>query len=118
MSSIGVAPRAAISTSGARVEASRRNGAKSRGPRTPEGKTGSSRNALKHGMRAVKHVVLPQEDAVEFRALEAALTDERAPDGALQSILVGRIARAGWRLERLEVELSEERNYGDGPASR
>jgi hypothetical protein len=37
MSSAGAAPRAAIPISNARAEASRKNGAKSRGPRTEEG---------------------------------------------------------------------------------
>ena len=119
MSSVGAAPRAAVPASNVRAEASRKNGARSRGPKTPEGKTRSAQNALKHGLRAEKYVVLPDENAAEFAALEAALRDELAPEGALQSILVGRIARAAWRLERaerLEVELFEERRYGDaGP---
>ena len=112
MSSAGAAPRAAVPVSNARAEASRRNGAKSRGPKTPEGKARSAQNALKHGMRAQKYVVLPEEDAAAFAALEAALTLELAPQGVLQSILVGRIARAAWRLERaarIEVELFAER---------
>jgi hypothetical protein len=62
--------------SSARAAASRRNGAKSRGPKTPEGKARSAQNALKHGLRAQKHVVLPGESATEFAALEAALLQE------------------------------------------
>jgi hypothetical protein len=117
MSSAGAAPRAAVPTSNARAEASRRNGAKSRGPKSPEGKARSSRNALKHGLRAERYVLLPDEDRAEFRALEAALEGELAPAGTLQGILVGRIARAIWRLERaeqLEVELFEWRRRQGG----
>ena len=68
MSSPQAAPGAAVSL---RAEASRRNGAKSCGPKTPEGKARSAQNALKHGFRAQKHMVLPGEDAAEFAALEA-----------------------------------------------
>ena len=63
-------------------------------------------------MRAQKYLVLPEEDAAAFAALEAALAEELAPQGVLQSILVGRIARAAWRLERaerIEVDLFAER---------
>jgi hypothetical protein len=92
----------------ARAEASRRNGAKSRGPKTGEGKARAAQNALKHGLRAQKYVVLPSEDAAEFGALEAALIEELAPEGALQSVLAQRVVAATWRLERaerLEAEL-------------
>jgi hypothetical protein len=104
----------------ARAEASRRNGARSKGPRTPEGKARSAQNALKHGLRAEKFVVVGDEDPQEFAALEAALTGELAPEGALQTLLVGRIVRAAWRLERaerIEAELFERHMdgpYGDG----
>jgi hypothetical protein len=115
-SSVGAAPRAAVPVSNARAEASRRNGAKSRGPKTPEGKARSVQNALKHGLRAEKHVVLPDEDAAEFAALEAALLEELAPVGALQTVLARRVAVAAWRLaraDRIEAELFEERRYAD-----
>jgi hypothetical protein len=119
MSSVGAAPRAAVTASSARAEASRKNGARSRGPKTPEGKARSARNALKHGLRAEKYLVLPDEDAAELRALESALVEELAPAGALQTILAGRIARAAWRLmraDRLEVEVFAERHFpGHGP---
>ena len=101
----------------ARAEASRRNGAKSRGPKTLNGKARSSRNALKHGLRAQKHMVLPDEDAAEFEALEASLIDELAPDGVLQTLLVKRIAASAWRMgraERIEVEIFAENALPDG----
>jgi hypothetical protein len=97
-----------ICLSPARAAASRRNGAKSSGPKTPEGKARSARNALKHGMRAQKCVVLPGERASAFAAFEAALLEELAPEGALQAMLAQRVIAASWRLaraERLEAEL-------------
>ena len=103
--------------SDARAEASRKNGAKSRGPKTPGGKARSAKNALKHGLRAQKYMVLPDEDAAEFAALQAALMDELAPDGVLQGVLAQRIVAAVWRLsraERLEVELFEENGLPGG----
>jgi hypothetical protein len=111
MSSPKAAPGAAASNaaaslaallSPARAEASRKNGAKSRGPKTPEGKARASKNALKHGSRAEKHVVVEGECPKTFAAFEAALVDDLAPEGALQSLLAGRIVRAAWRLERAE----------------
>ena len=114
MSSVGAAPRAAAPMSNARAAASRRNGARSHGPKTPEGKARSAQNALKHGMRAQKYVVLPQEDAAAFAALETAILAELAPEGALQTLLARRVAVAAWRLERadrLEAEVLEFRGY-------
>jgi hypothetical protein len=95
----------------ARAAASRCNGAKSRGPKTVEGKARSAQNALKHGFRAQKHMVLPGENAAEFAELEAALMEELAPEGALQAALAQRVVSAIWRLsraERLEAELFAE----------
>jgi hypothetical protein len=86
----------------ARAEASRRNGAKSKGPKTAEGKARSARNALKHGLRAEKFVVVGDEDPQEFAAFEAAMLDSLSPQDALQSFFAGRIVRAAWRLERAE----------------
>jgi hypothetical protein len=117
MSSVGAAPRAAVPVSNARAAASRKNGARSRGPVSPEGRARSARNALKHGLRAQKHVVPPDEDAAEFAALEAALTLELAPVGALQAVLAERIAAAAWRLaraDRIEAELLVYRCGDDG----
>jgi hypothetical protein len=114
MSNVGAARSAAAPISNARAAASRRNGAKSCGPKTPEGKARAAQNALKHGMRAQKHVLLPQEDAAAFAALETAILAELAPKGALQTLLARRIAVAAWRLERadrLEAEVLEVRSH-------
>jgi hypothetical protein len=100
--------------SNARAAASRKNGARSRGPKTPEGKGRAAQNALKHGMRARKYVLLPQEDAAAFAALESAIVAELAPVGVLQTLLARRVAVAAWRLERadrLEAEVLEFRSY-------
>jgi hypothetical protein len=88
--------------SSARAEASRRNGAKSKGPKTAEGKARSAQNALKHGLRAQKHMLLPGESAADYQRFEAALLEERAPEGALQTVLARRVVAAAWRLERAE----------------
>jgi hypothetical protein len=93
-----------------------RTAAHARGPRTDEGKARAAQNALKHGLRAQKYLVLPEEDAAEFAALEAALVEELAPVGVLQAVLARRVAVAAWRLaraDRLEVELFEERGYAN-----
>jgi hypothetical protein len=93
---------AALPSLNPRAEASRINGAKSRGPKTALGKARSSRNALKHGLCAETFVAFGDEDQEAFEAVETALEDELAPQGVLQRLLVGRIARAAWRLGRAE----------------
>jgi hypothetical protein len=100
----------------ARAEASRKNGARSRGPKTAEGKARASRNALKHGLCASRHVIVDGESPEEFAAFEAALVADLAPAGALQMLLAGRIARAAWRLERAErIEAELFARKMDGP---
>ncbi|MGI9491863.1 MAG: hypothetical protein ACR2QF_05610 [Geminicoccaceae bacterium] len=49
-----------------RAEASRRNGAKSKGPMTTDGKARASKNALKHGLRAASTVLLDGEEEADF----------------------------------------------------
>jgi hypothetical protein len=100
MSNTGAASLAALSP--ARAAASRRNGAKSRGPKTPEGKARSALNALKHGLCAGKAVVIGDEDWDMFDELEAALIEEMAPQSPMQAVLARRIVLATWRLERVE----------------
>ena len=59
----------------AQAEASRLNGARSRGPATPEGKERSRWNALRHGLAAEKVVVLGEE-AAAFEEYRQAFYDD------------------------------------------
>ena len=130
MSRSGAAPRAAVPVPGARQarrnpseQCPRRGQSQERRQvaraEEPEGKARSAQNALKHGMRAQKYVLLPQEDAAAFAALETAIVAELAPEGVLQTLLARRVAVAAWRLERadrMEAEVLEFRSYEDANA--
>jgi hypothetical protein len=99
---------AAVHLFSARAAASRANGAKSKGPRTAEGKARASQNALKHGMCAKKFLLLPYDSRAEFAALESALLEQLRPEGALETLLARRLIAAAWRLaraDRLEFEM-------------
>jgi hypothetical protein len=92
----------------AQIEASRRNGARSKGPVTPEGKRRSSANALKHGLDALHHLVLADEDPHELEGLTGRFLAELGPESELEARLVRRLAVAFWkgeRAERMEVAL-------------
>ena len=89
-------------STGARALASRRNGARSRGPRTAAGKARVARNALKHGLSARTVVLLDDEDGEAFAAFAAATRRELAPVGQFQAALVARIATAAWRAHRAD----------------
>ena len=92
----------------AQIEASRRNGARSRGPVTEEGKARASRNALKHGLTAMHHLVLEDEAPSELEELTARLLVEFDPKSEIEARLARRMAIAFWkgeRAERIEVAL-------------
>ena len=94
--------------SAAQIAASRRNGARSNGPVTPEGKARASRNALKHGLCAMRHLVLEDEVPDELEALIAHLAAEVGATSEIEARLARRLAIAFWkgeRAERIEVAL-------------
>jgi hypothetical protein len=64
------------------IEANRSNALNGKGPRTPEGKARSSRNALTHGLTA-KEIVIPGEDVAAYRSFEQRLIDDLQPNGSL-----------------------------------
>src|SRR5262245_38388233 len=74
-----------------RAETSRRNGAKSRGPKTTEGKQRSKFNAVKHGLTA-KTLVLPGEDAELLQLRIQTWTHDRQPASDEERYLIQRAA--------------------------
>ena len=97
-----------------RAEAARLNGARSRGPRTPEGKARSARNALKHGLTAQAFALAPGEDGAAFQELLDRLVARYRPQDEIMAHLVQRLASVMWRqqrADRLEAEVLEQRDY-------
>ena len=105
--------------SSAQIEASRLNGARSRGPVTPEGKRQSSMNALRHGCSTGNFALLRCEDAADLQELARQFEAGLGPVGEAERALIGRMVRAEWRsrrLERLETQLFERAiAEADGP---
>ncbi len=86
------------------ISANTRNARLSTGPATHDGKARSSRNAIRHGLRA-HEAVLPEEDAGEFNKLIASLEAELQPSTPREAFLVREMASAEWRLRRaLRIE--------------
>lgn len=95
----------------AKIDANRENAKKSTGPRTDAGKEASSRNGLKHGLCADKHL-LPGEQPDDLCAHLQNLLDTFRPVGEGEEKLVLRIAAAQWRLDRafpMEAGILRER---------
>ena len=95
------------------IAASRANGAKSRGPLSPEGKTRSARNSLKHGLLA-RIVVLPDESSSRFENFVALLNEALHPETAMDHLLIGKMAAAHWRQIRIwNREREGDKTLGD-----
>ncbi|HXK01944.1 MAG TPA: hypothetical protein VMS37_06040 [Verrucomicrobiae bacterium] len=91
----------------AQIAANRANAQKSTGPRTPEGKTASSMNALKHGMDAAS-IVIPGEDPADYERIASEYRRDLDPRSALEQFQVDTIIRCDWqrrRLRRIEAKL-------------
>jgi hypothetical protein len=82
-----------------RAQTARANGAKSRGPKSSTGLAKSSKNALRHGLRA-EAIVLPGESVEAWEAHRAAIVADLRPTTYLAELLVERVALQTWRLQR------------------
>jgi hypothetical protein len=96
-----------------RIASSRANGAKSRGPVTPEGRARSNMGPVTHGLTS-RCVLLRNESEEEFLALRDVLVAHFQPSDPYEADLVEQLVAARWRLDRvssletalLEVEIS------------
>jgi hypothetical protein len=84
-----------------RIRASRANGAKSAGPKTPEGKRRSANNGIRHGILAQTVVFDDDEDRDAFVAKLASYEAEFEPDTESRADLVETLTIARWRLMRI-----------------
>jgi hypothetical protein len=98
----------------AQLNANRENARHSTGPRTAEGRSRSSQNALRFGLFSTKNCVRPDETE-EYEALTSALWDDLHPQSPLQEMFATEVVRAAWRLRRCtEVEAAlAEKTTGD-----
>ena len=82
-----------------RAEAARRNGAKSKGPVTPEGKARSAQNAVRHGL-AARSIPLANESEPRCEAMLDAYSAQFQPPNVVEEDLVEEMVAAKWRQRR------------------
>ncbi len=103
-----------------KLEANRKNARLSTGPRTLQGKNVAKLNALKHGLLAeaiFEGAGETGEDARQFGALLEEVREDLRPNGAMERLLVEKIAVCYWRLRRvLRAEMGEIRQSFSGLA--
>lgn len=93
------------------TQASRANGAKSRGPVTTQGKSNSSRNAFQHGLRA-QFIFPGHESDPNWTALFTAYLHELEPHSELEHTQVKSMALSVWRWKhfaKLEPVILDQR---------
>jgi hypothetical protein len=84
-----------------RIEANRKNAARSTGPRTAEGKAVIACNAVKHGAFAALPVIPGVEREEDWLAHRGGILDSLVPVGLLETRLAERAALLLWRLDRV-----------------
>jgi len=112
-------PSSATPTNGSspqRVAANRRNAKKSTGPKTSHGKTMSSWNSTRHGLLSNRLPPLYGRSKKRFNRLLRSLQQDLEPVGALEEVLVEKIAQEYWRLGvaawHEAEDLSREKPFG------
>jgi hypothetical protein len=75
------------------------------GPKTPEGKAISSRNAIRHGLTSVSPL-LPSEDPAEFESFQSSVVTQYDPQDAEDTAIVSAYVDTMWRLRRVPAQES------------
>jgi hypothetical protein len=92
------------------IAANRLNAQNSTGPRTPEGKAISARNARTHGLTSTELLTdFEEPDKDDLVNLAAALKQQYDPQSEMEFILVEQMISAAWRLRR--IRRIETRQY-------
>ncbi len=84
-----------------KAEQARINGAKSSGPKTPEGLQRCRQASVKHGMWVAHISTFSHEDQVAYAALLTSANDQFRPRNCVESNVVGLLVDALWRAGRL-----------------
>jgi hypothetical protein len=82
-----------------KLDANRNNSQKSTGPKTPEGKSRSSQNAVTHGLTSSRPILPPDEQESFNQFLHTTLEDLE-PQGSIELCLARRIALLFFQLDR------------------
>lgn len=82
------------------TERNRQNAQSSTGPKTPEGKAQSSKNAFRHGLASNRFLVLDWESVDDFDDLLANLRAEHQPATQTEALLVEKMAEHFWLSQR------------------
>jgi hypothetical protein len=90
---------ASSQVSEARLEANRANAQQSTGPQTPEGKSRTRLNGLRHGLTG-QTVVMPFEDRKAYERHTARIIESLQPETVTERDLALSIANDKWRLNR------------------
>jgi hypothetical protein len=96
----------------AQIEASKRNGARSNGPTTTEGRAKSSQNAIRHGLTSHKVIVIDGESKEEWETFQREFLLKFQPRDFVEERIVIEMAVCRWRLERVWAMQTAALNQG------
>lgn len=93
-----------------RSEQARINGARSRGPKTAEGRRRIVEARRKHGIFAVNNTILSIDSPEAYEALRNAVIAHWAPRNAYELCLVDEIVACNWLISRLRLCITHATN--------